>query len=581
VFAIASGWCETVGMASKFVRPDRGQSFLQAVSYREVLGEGHPVWTVIEVVEGLDLSGVYGLYGDKPWRGGRPALDPAMLLALLVFGYCEGKRSSRVLEEACWRDWAYRAICGDIRVDHSTIASFRQRLDGVLEDLFVQVLARCGEKGLVKVGVVAVDGTKVAAAASKEANRRAAKLAELAEQARAMLDEAATADNNDPADPDPGDPDPGDPDLGDPDPGDPDLADPGDPDPGDPDPDPEPDDPDPDPDGPEPGDGPGGGGWSEVRRRRESERRAGRVRRAGEVVDETIERRAAVASRRGKRVRGEPVGNVTDPDSRLQKTRGGAFIQGYNAQTVVSGDQIIIGYEVISAPTDVQMLVPVLTRTLTNLTAASITDRVGTVLADAGYWSEANATDAAGLAVGTVLIAPTKTHRVGDRPVTDPQLLERDRVRLDVIARIAAKEMTRRQGATELDLSVTRIDELVTRFRDHGTLESTATIARDEMQLRLSDPVHTAEYRKRGWLVEGTFGHVKHHRRHDRFLRRGLTGCTTEWGLAAIAHNILKLHQVLPPTGGSPYPDRHPATCRYHRHRPNTRHHHPNHHRHR
>jgi transposase len=119
-------------VASRFLVPDGGQSFFEAVSYREVLGDDHPVWTVIGVVDELDLSEVYGRDVADVSVGGRPAFDPAMLLALLVFGYCEGKRSSRALEDACCRDWAYRAICGGMCPDHATIARFPQGLDDVL-----------------------------------------------------------------------------------------------------------------------------------------------------------------------------------------------------------------------------------------------------------------------------------------------------------------------------------------------------------------------------------------------------------------------------------------------------------------
>ncbi len=127
VFALGGGGCDAVGMASKFLVPDRDQSFLRATSYRELAGESDPVWTVIEVVEGLDLSGVYARYAVS--AAGRPAFDPTMMLTLLIFGYCEGKRSSRELETACRRDVAYQAICGSMTPDHATIARFRVLID--------------------------------------------------------------------------------------------------------------------------------------------------------------------------------------------------------------------------------------------------------------------------------------------------------------------------------------------------------------------------------------------------------------------------------------------------------------------
>ena len=174
-------------MASKFLVPDRDQSFLRVASYRDLLGDDGLVWTVIGVVEGLDLSAVYARYGDDIGQGGRPAFDPAMMLTLLVFGYCEGRRSARELETACRRDVAYQAICGGMVPDHATIARFRVMIDDVVESLFVQVLAACRERGLVDVGRVALDGTKIGAAASKDANRSVERLSELEIQIRQIL----------------------------------------------------------------------------------------------------------------------------------------------------------------------------------------------------------------------------------------------------------------------------------------------------------------------------------------------------------------------------------------------------------
>ena len=186
-------------MASKFLVPDRDQSFLRVASYRDLLGDDGLVWTVIGVVEGLDLSAVYARYGDDIGQGGRPAFDPAMMLTLLVFGYCEGRRSARELETACRRDVAYQAICGGMVPDHATIARFRVMIDDVVESLFVQVLAACRERGLVDVGRVALDGTKIGAAASKDANRSVERLSELEIQIRQILAETVPDVNDSPS----------------------------------------------------------------------------------------------------------------------------------------------------------------------------------------------------------------------------------------------------------------------------------------------------------------------------------------------------------------------------------------------
>ena len=112
-----------------------------------------------------------------------------MMLTLLVFGYCEGRRSARELETACRCDVAYQAICGGMVPDHATIARFWVMIDDVVESLFVQVLVACRERGLVDVGRVALDGTKIGAAASKDANRSVERLSELEIQIRQILAE--------------------------------------------------------------------------------------------------------------------------------------------------------------------------------------------------------------------------------------------------------------------------------------------------------------------------------------------------------------------------------------------------------
>jgi len=483
-------------MASRFLVPDREQTFLEVVSYRDVLGDDHPVWTVIDVVEGLDLSFVYDRYVADVSVGGRRAFDPAMLLALLVFGYAEGKRSSRQLEDACRRDWAYRAICGEATPDHATIARFRAGLDDVLESLFAQVLAVCATAGLVEVGLVALDGTRMGGAASKEANKTAATLQRLEAEARVMLDEAAAADNAD--------------------------------------------------------DGGGVRVSSQTRRETERVRHADRIRQAQQVVADAVDRQASEETKRGRKKR--PIGNVTDPESRLQKTRNG-FIQGYNAQTVVSADQVVVACEVTPDPTDTAWLEPMLTAAVANVDAAGITDRVGVAVADAGYWSQSNAEAGDGLGVD-VLIATTKSHRVGT-PADNDAVKKRNEDRLPVIARIDDGEISISEGARQLGLSHSWVSKLVNRYRRHGSLMSEATLARLAMEHRLAQPVNRDRYRQRGWLVEGSFAHVKTHRNTRRFSRRGLAACNAEWKLINLAGNLLKLHRrpdPIPGTATEPQP---------------------------
>ena len=203
-------------------------------------------------------------------------MDPKMLLTLLLYAYLEGKRSSRDIEQACRRDRVYRVICGGLEPDHATIGRFRQSLDDVIASLFAQVLTICAQAGLGKVGLVAVDGTKIPGAGSKEANRTQTTLEKMHTQVRSMLDEAANADATD--------------DTG-------------------------------DVDG---GDGEEGGGvrGSSLRRRvTERQRRVDRIEAALEGVAVAERRRVAEEKKRGKPK--TPVGNVTDPESACRRPPAG------------------------------------------------------------------------------------------------------------------------------------------------------------------------------------------------------------------------------------------------------------------
>jgi transposase len=156
---------------------------------REWLPEDHLVWLVLQVVEELDLREIEA--GYRLGRAGRQAYDPAMLTAVLIYAYCMGMRSSRAIERACLTDVALRVASAQQRPDHCTISRFRATHAGALTGLFTQVLALCGRAGLGRVGIVAIDGTKIAANASRAATVEEDRLRKLAV---AALEEAEVVD---------------------------------------------------------------------------------------------------------------------------------------------------------------------------------------------------------------------------------------------------------------------------------------------------------------------------------------------------------------------------------------------------
>jgi transposase len=146
-------------MAQNFIACDREQELLLPPSLREWLPEDHLAWFVLDAVEAIDLKPFLVGYRLDGW--GRAAHDPAMMVALLLYAYAIGERSSRRIERRCHDDVAVRVVTANQAPDHTTIARFRQRHEAALGELFGEVLALCSEAGLVKVGLIAIDGTKV------------------------------------------------------------------------------------------------------------------------------------------------------------------------------------------------------------------------------------------------------------------------------------------------------------------------------------------------------------------------------------------------------------------------------------
>ena len=153
---------------------------------RDWLPEGHLAWFILETLGQLDLAPFYASYRQDGWD--RAAFEPQMMLSLLLYAYARGERSSRGIERRCVEDIAYRVIAASQAPDHATIARFRVRHEQALADLFTGVLSLCKEAGLVKVGLIAIDGTKLHANASHHSNLDYEQLA------REILKEAARID---------------------------------------------------------------------------------------------------------------------------------------------------------------------------------------------------------------------------------------------------------------------------------------------------------------------------------------------------------------------------------------------------
>jgi len=176
-------------MAYNFLRGDRDQPFLLPPDLRDWLPQGHLAWFILDVVDQLDLQSFYRQHRDD--GHGHPAYDPKTLLGVLLYGYCLGVRSSRQLERRCQEDITFRVLAANQTPDHVTIARFRVRHEQALAGFLVESLKLCAAAGMIKVGVVALDGTKLAGNAADKAN---CTLDRLEREVAEILKQAAKAD---------------------------------------------------------------------------------------------------------------------------------------------------------------------------------------------------------------------------------------------------------------------------------------------------------------------------------------------------------------------------------------------------
>jgi hypothetical protein len=384
------------------------------------------------------------------------------MVAVLLYAYCQGMRSSRRIAQALERDVGFRVVAANQQPDFRTVCRFRAEHETALERIFIQVLKMCREAGLARLGVVALDGTKVAANAALAANRSYEAIQGEVEK---MLAEAKVVDTEE-------DVRYGAEERGDQLP-------------------------------------------EKLRHRAERLKRLqeakSRLEReaqdAAEAVRQRLKRRQEEEAATGKKKRGRKPGeivtsagehtraNITDPDSRIMKAREG-YVQGYNVQTVVSQDQIILAVGVTQEANDVQQLEPMLKTLERTLEAAGIEESPRTALADAGYWSEANVTTSSEPEGPELLIATTK----------------------DWKQRKLLRERGCRRGRIPQGLS-----------------------PRDRMERKLLTKRGQRLYRLRSVLVEPVYGQVKEGQGFRRFMRRGLPAASGEASLVATSHNLLKL----------------------------------------
>jgi len=388
-------------MAYNFLGCDRDQPFLLPPDLRDWLPQGHLAWFILDVVDQLDLVPFYRQHRDD--GHGHPAYDPKTLLGVLLYGYCIGVRSSRQLERRLHEDIAFRVLAANQTPDHATIARFRARHEQALAGFLVASLKLCAAAGMVKVGVVALDGTKLAGNAADKANRTLDKLeAEVAE----ILRQAAETDQHEDA-----------------------LFS--------------------DARGDELPEALASKADRLTRLRQAKARLEAEAAAREQAYQQRVAAHAAAAKAKGRTPRQlkrrpqeapnpKATANATDPDGRFLSTRKGS-VQGYNAQAVTTLEQVIVAAELTDEANDVHQLEPMLQATAATLAAAGIDERPEATLADSGYWSIENLT--AIVNAPELLIPPARHGRQG-KPRKDgkPSESRSDGLRAAMTAKLKSED---------------------------------------------------------------------------------------------------------------------------------------------
>jgi len=427
-------------MAKTFRPYDPDQLLLMPPALADWVPEDHLARFVSDVVDTLDLTAIEETYAEER---GYPPYHPQMMVKVLLYGYCTGIYSSRRIARQLTDSVAFRFLAAGNQPDFRTVSEFRKRHGGALTGLFQQVLRLCRRAGLVKLGQVAVDGTKIKANASKHKAMSYRRMQEaeaaLAAEVAELLRRAEAADRDEDA---------------------------------------------------RYGTDQRGDELPAELARRES--RLAKIREAKAALEAEARTQAQADGKPPDDARppDQAQRNFTDPESKIQKTSDG-FIQGYNAQIAVDATaQVIVAQHVTAASPDAEQLQPAV-----QALGRGLHRRPRVVLADAGYWSEANVITLQRRGIEPLIATGRHKHRA--------PLPRAPRGRPP--AGLTVKQRMARTLAT---------------LRGH------------------------ALYARRKAIVEPPFGQIKHARGFRQFLRRGLRAVGEEWALICTSHNLLKLYGV-------------------------------------
>lgn len=471
------------------------QQFLLPVNAMEWLSENDITYAILEILSYLDITTFLTKYRED--GRGSAFFDPRAMLGILVYSMIRGEKSSRKIEMCCHYDIGYRIIANNLTPDHTTIYRFKKNNSKEIKSLFKQLARIIVESGIAQLGVIALDGSKFGCNASLSANRKSKYLESELNRLFKESEETDEFENNDcnaqdmnmnrlPEH------------------------------------------------------------LSTNEKRKEvlikaKEKLNKRQREESKKQEDKILEREKEEEETGKKKRGRKLSkplkepspdskvNITDPDSQIMSTTNG-WIQGYNAQIVVSEDQYILGAMLSDEQNDKNLLIPMLDEVEELFSAAQTSLLPHSLLADAGYYSYLNVLAENEYDINFI-IPPSKERNIKEYTDDDGNVS-----RMEEVCNMI------KDGVRVTIAELASIGSFVWHsFMNRDKPAKKEEICKRMMEVRVKSPTCRELYRKRKCMVEPVFGNIKQNMGFRRFSQKGKENCEGEFFLAALVHNIKKI----------------------------------------
>lgn len=485
---------------SKFKIYNQKQGMFLPLDLKDCLPKDHIAFMISDVVDNLDVSAIEKTYSDV----GAPGYYPKMMLKVLFYGYTQGVRSSRKIEAKLYEDTAYRFLSANEQPDHGTISLFRKEHLEKLEEIFAQIVILCNGLGMVKLGDISIDGTKIKASAGNSMLYMKERIRKVKEKIREILTEAERIDKEE--------------------------------------------------------DKTYGKkrGYNEIPQKlidpktRQKEinklkQKLLKIEKAEEIINQ---KQSEASNQKERELTRNKTSNTTDPDANLMKMKDGSYKMAYNVQLATS-NQVILSYDVNTNAADTDSL-PTMIEKTENITEHKVEE----VKADAGYFSKENIESCNGKEINAYIPDPLKSmeekeERENCIPRYDRRNFKYDSKKDEFICpegrRLIYKNAdkgAKRYIGTDCQncpakSQCTKGESRI--YKYDFELEKLTT----EMRIKLNSPQGKSKYLERLSEIEPVFGNLKLNQGFNYFLCRGKPMVLIETGLQSISHNFVKIFNWL------------------------------------